>query len=151
MSSARARQGCRFRGRQSVGNGRQRVRVRDHHLGIASITGNSGNRLILAVHEVAFPARRAAAAIAGEETNAHALADFPEGHALSNGIDLANDFVAWNAGVLNPRSKPLDGEDIGMTDTASLNANPYFPRRWCLQFAVSTTSRVPGLLTCTAR
>ena len=74
------------------------MRVRDHHLGIASITGNSGNRLILAVHEVAFAARRAAAAIAGQETDAHPLAHFPEGHALSKGIDLANHFMARNAG-----------------------------------------------------
>jgi hypothetical protein len=88
------------------------VSVRNHHLGVASIGGNSGNRLILAVHEVAFTARRAAAAIAGEKADAHPLADFPEGHALSKGIDLADHFMARNARVANVGSEPFDGEDV---------------------------------------
>jgi carbonic anhydrase len=42
----------------------------------------------------------------------HPLADFPEGHALSKGIDLADHFMARNARVANVGSEPFDGEDV---------------------------------------
>jgi hypothetical protein len=86
--------------------------VGDHDFGVAAVAGNTGDRLILAIHEVAASAGLAVTAVAAEKSDADSLTDFPIRDALAEGIDLADHFVAWNAGVANSGSKALDGEDV---------------------------------------
>jgi hypothetical protein len=64
---AGAQQGRRVRRREICGNSCQGALIGDHHLGVAAVLGNTGNRLVLAVHDVTLPAGRAAAAMAARK------------------------------------------------------------------------------------
>src|SRR5262249_45880499 len=109
----------------------------DHHLGVAAVVSHSGNRLVLAVHEITPSAGRAAAAIAAEKADSHPLAELPGRHALAEGIDLADHFMARNAGGADVARETLDGEGVRMTDAARFDTNPDFARRGRRQFPLN--------------
>jgi hypothetical protein len=131
---AGAQEGRRVRRRHFGGDGCQGALGGDHHFGVAAVVGNSGNRLILAVHAVTPPAGRAAAAMAAEEADPHSLAELPGRHALAEGINFADHFMARNAGVADVGSEALDGEGVRMTDAARLDPNADVPRPGHRQF-----------------
>src|SRR5262249_62317587 len=54
--------------------------------------------------------------------------------ALAEGVDLADHFMAGNAGVADVGREALDGEGVRMTDAARLDTNPDFPRRGRREF-----------------
>jgi hypothetical protein len=87
-----------------------------------------------AVREVTPSARRAAAAIATEKADSHPLAELPGRHPLAEGVDLADDFMARYAGVVDVGSETLDGESVRMTDAARFDTDPDLPRRGRREF-----------------
>ena len=107
-----AQQRSSFGRREQVGDSRECMLVGDHDFGVTAVAGNTGDRLILAIHEVAASAGLAVTAVAAEKSDADSLTDFPVRDALTEGIDLADDFMARNARELNTGSEPLDGEDV---------------------------------------
>jgi hypothetical protein len=133
---AGAKQGRRVARGQLVGNGCQTAFLGNHHLGVAAIVADAGNRLILAVHEVAAPARCAAAAMSAEKTHTHPLAEFPVGNPVAQSVDRADHFMAGDARVGDTGGETVDGEGVGMTNPARLNPNSDLPRWWRDQLSI---------------
>jgi hypothetical protein len=79
------------------------------------------------MHEVAIAAEFAIPASAAKEPYPHALADRPALHIGAEHVDLADNFVARNAGPID-RKHPFNGAGIGMADAASLNTYPHMAR-----------------------
>src|SRR5262249_23698511 len=76
----------------------------------------------------------AATAIAAEKADPHPLAELPGRHALAEGIDLADHFMAGNAGIADVGREAIDGEGVRMTNAARLDTNPDLPRLGRRQF-----------------
>src|SRR5262249_6515487 len=106
--------------RKIVGNGHEPARLCEQHFGVAAVLVNTGELLIAAIHEVATAAEFAIAASAAEEPYPHALPYLPALHIGGEHVDLADDFVARNAGPID-RKQAVNGAGIGMADAASLD------------------------------
>src|SRR5258707_10824656 len=80
------------------------------------------DRLVGAIHEIAAAARSADAAMAAEEADADALADFPTLDASAERVDFPNDFMAGHAWKADAGHEAIHGERVGMADAAGFDA-----------------------------
>ena len=66
--------------------------------------------------------------MAAQEADADTLADLPTRNACAKGVDLADHFMARNAGKAEAGKETLDGKAVRVTDAARLDTNPDLPR-----------------------
>ena len=94
---------------------------------VAAVPGHPGHLVqVLACESGVAPATAAIAAGAAEPADAGARPDAPAADALAERIDDADHLVAGDAGVLDAGDEALHGQDVAMTDAASLDANAHF-------------------------
>ena len=120
---------------QSIGDSRQAALVGDHHLGVPAVGVQAGDRLVLAVHEVAAATGFAVAAIAAEEADADALAGPPAVNRLADGVDASHHLMPRHPREGQSGADPLDGQDIRVADAARFHADPDAARRRLDQWA----------------
>jgi hypothetical protein len=82
---------------------------------------SAGDRLVGTIHEISPPARSANAAMAAEETDADALANFPTLHASAERVDCPDDFMTGYARKGDAWHEAIDGERVGMADAAGFD------------------------------
>jgi hypothetical protein len=99
---------------------------RQHVLLIAAIASDAGDLFVRAGDEISAAAGFAYEAMASMPAYSDAIAFLPLGDAGSEFINDASDFVAGNAGELNPGENAFLGRGVAMTDTAGLDFNAYF-------------------------
>ena len=78
-----------------------------------------GNSAVTAAATAAIPAASA------EPANAHACAVLPALDVRSDGVDDADDLVAGDSGIGDPRHGALNGEGVAVADAAGVDADSY--------------------------
>ena len=121
---AGAQQGCRGLGIEFVRDARERVRGRDHVVGIAAVVGDAGDAEFPAGDEVAAAAAVAMAAVAAVPAHADPLFRPPRLGPGSERVDAAGDLVARHPRVADARKAALLRERIAVADTAGLHPDP---------------------------
>ena len=71
--------------------------------------------------EISAPARQTRAVLAAMPTDTDALSGLPFGNTGTKFIDYADDFVPWNAGILNAGPNAFFGEYVAMANAAGLH------------------------------
>src|SRR5215468_1007143 len=115
---SRAEERGSVNGTEFVGNGSDRACLRDHHFRISSVLVYSQNHGVLAIHDVPAPARYAHAVFTGNESDTHALANFPPRHSAAQRVDAANNLMPGNARQSQTGVNSHDRGRVGVTDSA---------------------------------
>ena len=124
---AGAEQRRRLDGVELVGHMRHRRDMGDHMRGVAAVTGHAGHFMhVLAGEGGVAPAAAAVAARAAEPADAGAGADAPAVDAFADRVDDADDLVAGNAWIADPRDQALNGQRVAAADAAGLDADAHF-------------------------
>ena len=125
---ARAHQRRGVLGREPVGDACERLRRRNHVLGIAAIVGDAGDLQIAAGDEIAAPARLAVAIVTAVPADADALADLPWTDFRANRIDGTGDLVAGHDREAYAGKEAVLGEHIAVADATSRHLDAHLPR-----------------------
>jgi hypothetical protein len=108
---------------QVVGHTDQTARFGEHDFRISAVGGHPGNDRVLAVHDVALPARRAGAIFAGKKANTDPLAYVPALDAFAQCLDAADHFVTGHARAGAFGCLALDRGAIGMAHAAGFDTD----------------------------
>jgi len=121
-SDPRAHQRRGLDWRKIVRHGRYRNGRRHHVIRVATIERDACNlERDLAADEVAAATCVAISAMAAMPANPDTLADFPLRHSISQRINQADDFMAWNAGILKTGPLALLHQRVTVTNAAGLD------------------------------
>ena len=122
---ARAHQRRRIRVLKIIRNQSQRICWSYRIVGIAAIEGDAGNLSIGAQDKVAPAAGRAVITMAAVPAEADTLAGLEQRHVGRYSIKDAGDFVAGNAGIIDPGKDPEFGDGIAMADATGLHPDAH--------------------------
>src|ERR1700677_4946226 len=122
-----AQQRCRVEVGESVGDAGQSACPAVGNLGVASVDGATGHRLIRAVDEVAPAAQLADPAVPAEVSDADPLAGQPGGNAAADRVDDSHQFVPGDDRLLRVGAASLDRARVAVADAAGENAEPDVP------------------------
>jgi hypothetical protein len=73
--------------------------------------------------------------VAAQKADPDAVADFPFGDAVADGVDGADDFVPGHHRPAGIGTHALGGDKVGVADTAGLDAKPHMTGIWFEQLA----------------
>src|SRR5262249_24749779 len=115
-------------GVKRFGHVSQRFDWRDHELLIAPVLTDPGNLRICAVHVIASPARWTSPVLAAMPADADPFALLPVLYARPDLVDDADHFVSGHAWIRYPGKNAFLCDNITVTDSTRLNANPDLSR-----------------------
>src|SRR5579884_1449015 len=123
---------------------RRRRRGYDNIVGIAAVHADAGYPAVLAIDQVAAPARFAPVAVPAKPAHARPLAFLPTVHAGAHRINYARNFVPRNQRIARSRPVPVHGDRITVTNAARLDADAHPSRRNIRDFTLDKLKGLSG-------
>src|SRR5580700_2036874 len=123
----------------------QRFHRRDHVFLIAAIVAVAANLRVRAVHKVPATAGKTSAVLPAVPADSNPLTFLPFLHARAHLVDHAGHFVSWDARIGNAGEKAFLSNHVTVTDSTSLDADPYVPRSWLRNFSLHDFKVCSGL------
>src|SRR5258708_3924829 len=124
---------------------RQRFHRRHHIFLIATVVADAANLPVHAVHKVPATAGKTSAVLPAVPADSNPLAFLPFLHARAHLVDHAGHFVSWDTRIGNAGEKAILGNNVAVTDSTSLDADPYVPRSWLRNFSLHAFKVCSGL------
>ncbi len=114
----------RFHWVQILGHRCYPDRGSEHVICVSAVEGNArGQNLHLAAEEITTATCIAVSTMAGVPPHAHALAPFPSGNTVSEGVNHADHLVAGHPWILQARRMTFLHHGITVADPTSLDLN----------------------------
>jgi hypothetical protein len=119
---------------------------RNHHvLFVPAVEADAGDLLVQTQDEVSAAAILTNEAMPTVPAHAHLLPWLPLRDPGSHGIDVATDFMAGNAGILDSRKKAFLGSFVAVTDSAGVDFDANLSGTGLRDVALDNFKRRPGL------
>src|SRR5215471_10581202 len=101
---------------------------RNHEFLVAAVITHSANQSVHAVDEIPSPALETRAILPAMPADTNTFARLPTGYTGAELIDHSSYFMSRHSGIRNAGKDSLLGNEIAVTDSARLNANPDLSR-----------------------
>src|SRR5215471_3801347 len=119
-----------FSGIERFRHAGQGLHWRNHEFLVAAVITHSANQRVHAVDEIPSPALETRAILSAMPADPNTFARLPTGYTGADFVDHASYLVSGNARVGYAGKDSLLGNEIAVTDSACLNANPNLSRAW---------------------
>src|SRR5271170_5202677 len=86
---------------------------------------STGDGLICAINKITATARLAVSAVSAKKSYADALADFPTGNSLAQGVNPSDHLVAGHTREVNAGQEAVHGGGVRVANSASLNTDAH--------------------------